>query len=123
FETLPADRIDLGLRAEADRMVNARFDPEEVESERTVIISERQGSENSPTFWLGEELQAAAFRVHGYHHEIIGDMADLETMTRDDLYNHYRTNYVPGNAIAALVGDFDTKAMIARLEALFGVLP
>ncbi len=122
FETLPTDRIDLGLRAEADRMANARFEPEEVESERTVIISERQGNENSPVFWLGEELQAAAFRVHGYHHEIIGDMADLQTMTRDDLYRHYRTYYVPRNAIGAMVGDFNTDAMIARLESLFGVV-
>jgi zinc protease len=123
FETLPSDRIDLALRAEADRMVNAKFDPEEVESERTVIISERQGSENSPMFWLGEELQGAAFRVHGYHHEIIGDMTDLETMTRDDLFKHYRTYYVPNNAIAAAVGDFDTQAMIARIEEVFGQIP
>ncbi|MEP7292145.1 MAG: pitrilysin family protein, partial [Chloroflexota bacterium] len=85
YETLPASEIDLALRLEADRMTNAQFDPEEVESERTVIISERQGAENSPMFWLGEEMQAAAFRVHGYHHEIIGDMTDLHTMTRDDL--------------------------------------
>jgi zinc protease len=123
YETMPADRIDLGLRAEADRMINAKFDPEEVESERTVIISERQGSENSPFFWLGEELQAAAFRVHGYHHEIIGDMTDLETMTRDDLYNHYKAHYMPNNAIAAIVGDFDAETMIQRIEALYGALP
>ena len=47
FETLPSDRIDLALRVEADRMVNAVFDAEEFELERTVIISERQGSENT----------------------------------------------------------------------------
>ncbi len=123
YETLPADRIDLALRAEADRMMNARFDPEEVASERTVIISERQGAENSPQFWLGEELQAATFRVHGYHHEIIGDMTDLETMTRDDLYNHYKKNYVPGNAIACAVGDFDTATMLTRIEELYGGIP
>ena len=123
YETMPADRIGLGLRAEADRMSNAQFDADEVESERTVIISERQGSENSPQFWLGEEVQAAAFRVHGYHHEIIGDMADLETMTRDDLFGHYKTYYVPGNAIASAVGDFDSAAMLAQLEALFGGIP
>jgi len=123
YETLPADRIDLGLRAEADRMLNAKFDPEEVESERTVIISERQGSENSPFFWLGEELQAAAFRVHGYHHEILGDMTDLETMTRDDLYSHYKKHYMPNNAIAALVGDFNAEEMVQRLEDLYGKLP
>lgn len=123
FETMPADKIDLALRAEADRMANAKFDLEEVATERTVIISERQGSENYPLTWLGEEVQAAAFRVHGYHHQIIGDMTDLETMTRDDLYNHYKTHYAPSNAIGALVGDFDTQSMIERLEALFGAIP
>jgi zinc protease len=123
YETLPAEHIDLALALEADRMVNAQFDPEEVESERTVIISERQGLENSPTFWLAEELTAAAFRVHGYHHEIIGDIPDLETMTRDDLYNHYRQYYVPNNAIAVAVGDFDTADFLARIEALYGTIP
>ncbi len=123
YETLPAGEIDLALRAEADRMVNAQFDPEEVESERTVIISERQGSENSPTFWLGEEIQAAAFRVHGYHHEIIGDMTDLHTMTRDDLYGHYKRHYMPNNAIAVAVGDFDSEALLARIKALYEPIP
>lgn len=50
YATLPANRINIALEAEADRMANAIFDIEETESERTVIISERQGSENSPTF-------------------------------------------------------------------------
>ena len=120
YETMPADRIDLALQAEADRMVNARFDPEEIESERTVIISERQGAENEPLFWLREEVRAAAFRVHGYHHEIIGDMPDLLTMTRDDLYAHYQQYYTPSNAVLIAAGAFETDAMLARIEELFG---
>ena len=120
FETMPADKIDFTLRLEADRMTRALFPPQEVASERTVIISERQGHENNPGFRLSEEVQAAAFRVHPYHHEIIGDMADLESMTRDDLYQHYRRYYAPNNAIAVAVGDFKTKEMLARIEALFG---
>ena len=123
FETLPAERIDLGLRIEADRMVNALFDPDEVALERTVIISERQGAENEPTFLLGEEVNAAAFRVHPYHHETLGDMCDLETISREDLWRHYQTYYGPDNAIAVAVGDFDAPQMLARIEALFGPLP
>jgi zinc protease len=123
FETMPADKIDLALRLEADRMVNSLFDAGEVASERTVIISERQGSENEPLFRLGEELQGAAFRVHSYHHEIIGDLADLQTMQRDDLYAHYRNYYAPNNAVLTVAGDFDTQAMLARIGELFGSLP
>jgi len=119
FETLPADKIDLALDLEADRMYNSLFESEEVESERTVIISERQGNENEPMFLLAEEVQAAAFRVHSYHHEVIGDMIDLHTMQRDDLYNHYRTYYVPSNAVLTVAGDFDTEEMLARIRELY----
>ena len=72
FETMPQDRVELALKVEADRMHNSLFDPAEVESERTVIIAEREGSENEPTFRLSEEVHAAAFRVHPYHHMTIG---------------------------------------------------
>ena len=120
YETMPADKIDLALRLEADRMVNSIFDSEEVASERTVVISEREGSENRPMFRLGEAVQAAAFRVHSYHHKVLGDMADLRNMTRGDLYNHYQTYYTPNNAVMALAGDFDTAQMLGRIEELFG---
>ncbi len=122
FETLPADRIDLGLRIEADRMVNALFDPEEAALERTVIISEREGAENQPTFLLNEQVVGAAFRVHPYHHDTIGDMCDLETISREQLWHHYQTYYGPGNAIAVAVGDFEVSKMRARIEQLFGPL-
>ena len=123
FETMPADKIDLALRLEADRMSNSRFHPEEVASERTVIISEREGSENEPLFLLGEAIQQTAFRIHPYHHEVIGDMADLRSMTRDDLYNHYRMFYVPNNAVMAIAGDFDTQSMLGRIRELFELIP
>ena len=123
FETMPADKIDLALRLESDRMLNSRFDAEEVASERTVIISEREGNENEPHFLLGEAIQQTAFRIHPYHHEVIGDMADLRMMTRADLYHHYRSFYVPNNAVMAIAGDFDTRSMLARIKELFEPIP
>jgi zinc protease len=123
FETMPADKIDLALRLEADRMVNSIFDPAEVSAERTVVISERQGSENEPLFRLGEQVQAAAFSTHPYRHEIIGEMADLKAIQRDDLYRHYRNYYAPDNAVLALAGDFDTSKMLDRLHELHDPVP
>ncbi len=123
FETMPADKIDLPIRLEADRMQHSLFDPQEVASERTVIMSERQGSENEPTFRLGEEMQNTAFRVHPYHHEIVGDMADLSAIQRDDLYRHYRAYYNPSNAVLAVAGNFETEAMLSRIRELFEPIP
>ena len=123
YEVLPSDSIGLALQLEADRMVNSVFQAEEFDSERTVIISERQGNENEPLFRLGEEVQAAAFRVHPYHHEIIGDMADLNTIQREALYQHYRTFYAPNNAVLAVAGDFETTAMLEQIRQLYEPIP
>jgi zinc protease len=123
FESLPADKIDIALSLEADRMFNSLFDDREVSSERTVVISERQGSENEPLFRLSEEVQSAAFRVHPYHHEIIGDLTDLYSMQCEDLYRHYRSNYIPNNAVLSIAGDFETESMLDRIRVLFEPLP
>jgi len=123
FETMPSHAIELALELEADRMVNSAFDPEEVASERTVVISEREGNENDPLFMLGEAVQAAAFRVHPYHHRVIGDTADLRTMTREDLYRHYRTYYIPNNAVLAIAGDFETESMLEKIRRFYGDIP
>lgn len=123
FETVPTNKIDYPLRMEADRMSNSLFDQNEVTSERTVVISERQGSENEPLFRLSEEVQSAAFRVHPYHHEIIGDLTDLYTIQREDLYRHYRTYYLPNNAVLTIAGDFEIESMLARIRELYEPLP
>jgi zinc protease len=123
YETLPVDRLDLALDIESDRMQNATFREEEVDSERTVIISERQGHENSPHFLLGEEVIAAAYRVHPYGHETIGHLCDLQAMTERDLQRHYRTYYTPNNAVIAVAGDLAPEAMIERVAEAFQDIP
>jgi zinc protease len=123
FETMPADKIDLGLQLEVDRMTNSLFSPAEVEAERTVIISEREGSENEPLFKLSEAVQTACFDSHPYRNEIIGELADLQSITRDDLYGHYRRYYSPSNALLCMAGDFDAAEMLRRIEDLYSVLP
>ena len=120
YETMPAHKIDLAIEIEADRMVNTQFRKREVESERTVIINERQMYENSPGFRLGEEVQAAAFKVHPYGHEVIGHECDLRSMTRDDLHAHYTTYYAPNNAVLCVAGAFDTAELLGKLKRAFG---
>ncbi len=123
YATLPAERIDLALEIEADRMQNALFDPAEVESERTVIISEREGNENRPGYMLREQVQAASFLAHPYRHMVIGWKEDLRRITRDDLYAHYRRFYMPNNAVAVAVGAFRADEMIEHIAAAFGDIP
>jgi zinc protease len=123
FEVLPAHLFDISLALEADRMVNSQYDPEEVERERTVIISEREGSENQPRFLLGEAVQTEAFSQHPYQHEVIGLKEDLRTISCGDLYQHYCQYYQPANAVLAIAGDYITKDLLEKIETVYGNLP
>lgn len=122
-EVLPAAHLGTAIDLEADRMVNTVFDPVEVERERTVIISEREGSENYPGYLLREEVDAAAYTRHPYRTPVIGWKEDLRRITLDDLLAHYRAYYRPNNALAVAVGDFSTDEVLARVTRAFGPIP
>ena len=119
FETMPANKIDLALDFEADRMVNSLYSLADVESERTVIISEKEGKDNEPFLRLNSAVNEAAFLTHPYRNEVIGSLEDLQRIQRDDLYHHYRKYYQPANAIISIAGDFNTSEMIEKIKNKF----
>lgn len=123
FETLPKHRLDLGLFIESERMTNASFSPSEVDSERQVIISEREGGENYPTNQLREEIYALSYRVHPYRWPVIGWKQDLRRMTRADLYEHYKRFYHPNNATLVVCGNFDASDATTKIRDLFSNIP
>jgi zinc protease len=123
LETATRDALDRMLFIEAERMAACLYDPDDCESERTVIISELQGGENDPDQLLDQEVTATAFRVHPYRHPTIGWLGDLQAMTRDDLYGHYRRYYVPNNATLVVVGDVEADDALRRIERWFGTIP
>jgi zinc protease len=120
LETATTDALDRMLFIEAERMVNGLYDPEDCESERTVIISELEGGENDPEQLLDIEVTAAAFKAHPYGHPTIGWLGDLRRMSREDLYGHYRRFYVPNNAALVVVGDVETSDVLERVDRRFG---
>jgi zinc protease len=123
FETVPADKIDLPIDLEADRMINSIYTVEEVDSERTVIISEREGNENEPLFRLEEAIQQTAFAAHPYRNEVLGSIQDLKAIQRDDLFAHYKTYYTPANAVLTMAGDFNAEKMLETLRRKYASIP
>ncbi len=124
FENFSADRLDIALDLESDRMHNLLLDPKDFQSERDVVKEERRmRTDDDPTSSMVEEMTAEAFIAHPYEWPVIGWMADISSITRDDLYQHYRTYYAPNNATVVVVGDFDTKTLLPRIERYFGSIP
>jgi zinc protease len=80
-------------------------------------------TEDDPSSVMGEQMMATAFAAHPYQWPIIGWMADLKNLTREDLEAHYRTYYAPNNATLVVVGDFDSDKAMGLIEKYFGSIP
>src|SRR3990170_3737241 len=106
FVNIAADKLDLVLRLEADRMRHLLLDPKEIDSERQVVMEERRTrTEDDADGLLSEELSAIAFKAHPYRWPIIGWMEEINRINPPELRAFYDTYYVPNNAILAVVGD------------------
>ncbi|MFC1769873.1 M16 family metallopeptidase [Nitrospirota bacterium] len=124
FQILPSDRIGLSLKFESDRMRNLLLKADETLAERNVVMEERRlRYEDVPRNSLDELVTATAFNVHPYSTPVVGWMSDLENITPEDLYAHYRKFYSPDNAFIVAVGDFDTDKLFAEIEKYFGSIP
>jgi zinc protease len=123
FSTVPRDHLDLPLDIEADRMTRALLAPKEVERERTVIRSEREGAENWPEFRVDEEIGELAFRRHPYHWDPLGYPEDILALTPKDLQEYYHRFYGTRNAVLIVSGGFDRPAVARRVREMFGRLP
>ncbi len=127
WEVVPAGALRLALWMEADRMgwllpavTSSRFN-----TQRDVVLNERrQNYENRP-YGLAQFIIAAALMPpdHPYHWPTIGDPADLEQASLDDVQAFFRTYYHPANASLTVAGDVDTDGVLAEVEAFFGEIP
>jgi zinc protease len=123
FSTVPKEHLAIPLAIEADRMTRALITDVEVERERTVIHSEREGNENWPEFRVDEELNQLAFRIHPYRWEVLGHRTDIEQMTPGELREYYHRFYGTRNAVLVVAGGFDRRAVAKEVRRRFGRLP
>ncbi len=121
YVTLPSNKVELQMLLESDRMMNAYF--REFYSEKDVVMEERRLSENRPGYLFGEQVNAAFYAASPYHWEVIGWMDDLKKINKADLIEFNKRYYVPNNAVAIYVGDFDPQEIIQMAEKYFGRIP
>ncbi len=124
FENLAADKLELALEMEADRLQGLLLDDKEFQLEREVVKEERRlRIEDVPPSYLVELLYAQAFMTHPYHWPIIGWFNDLDAMTRQDLKAYYEKHYVPNNATLVIVGDVKAETALPLVRKYFDGIP
>ncbi len=122
-ENMPTSTLDLMVGVEADRMVNLIIKKDEFEQERQVVQEERKMRyENSPRGQLYLRTMEELFKGTPYGTSVIGDIADLKTVSRDQIYRYYRQWYAPNNATLVLVGDVRAGNVKNLVKKHFGEL-
>jgi len=124
FQRVAADRLELMMRMESDRMVNIRLTEEDIVTERDVILEERnQRVENSASALFREQKNAAQYLNHRYGVPIIGWRHEMEELDMADALSFYGTYYSPNNAILVVAGDVTPAEVEALAKTYYGVIP
>jgi zinc protease len=123
FQRVAADRLDLMMEMESDRMRNLRLLEDDVTTERQVILEERsERTDSSPGALMSEQMRAAQFLNHPYGTPIIGWRHEMEALSREDALAYYQRFYAPNNAILIVAGDVTPDEVRAMAEAHYGPL-
>ena len=121
FENISADRVQVSIDLESDRMQNLLLREQDFQTERMVVMEERRlRTEDNPQANLQEHMEATAFLTSPYHWPTIGWKEDIERFTLDDLKAYYGTYYNSVNAILVVAGDFKREELLPKIERAFG---
>jgi zinc protease len=124
FQSVAADRLELMMELESDRMTNLILSQDDIDTERQVVLEERRSRiENDPGSRLGEQANAAMYMNHPYRNPVIGWEHEIRALTRDDLIAFYRDWYAPNNAILVVVGDVTVEQVRPLAEKYYGRIP
>lgn len=117
------ERLDYMIGWLAAMMTQARFTPEDLQSEMTVVRNEFERAENEPGRILGDRMRSAAYTTHGYGHPTIGTRSDIENIPHERLFAFYKLHYRPDNATLIVAGNFKPDEVKTRIEREFGAIP
>jgi zinc protease len=123
FQTMAADKLEVSLELEADRMRHLHILPEELKKELQVVTEERRmRTDDDPQGKMQEHFNAMAYSNSPYKNPVIGWPADIAAYTVEDLQAWYQRWYAPNNATLVIVGDVGTDQVFKLAEQYFGAL-
>jgi predicted Zn-dependent peptidase len=95
-----------------------------LDNQRNAVQEERRlGVDNQPYGKAFLDIDNLAYDNFAYKHSTIGEMADLNAASVDDVKEFFRIYYAPNNAVLTLVGDLDPAQTLEKVKKYFGSIP
>src|SRR5215216_7582501 len=125
YQTMPSNRVELGLWLESDRMRSLDISAETLKNQQAVVSEEvRVNVLNQPyQFFEWISLWENAFTNWNNSHNGYGDLAEINAATIEDVRNFFKTYYAPNNAVLAVVGDVEVNDVKKMVEKHFAGIP
>ncbi len=116
---MPKDKWQVGLNILSDMVQHAVFDPQELESERQVVLEEIRRDKDSPYYVLSDSLFATVYKKYPYRRPIIGYEKVVKRLSRQDVLAYYQKWYCPSNMVLVVVGDIERNKLEKEIKRLF----
>ncbi|MCX7988867.1 MAG: insulinase family protein [Thermodesulfovibrio sp.] len=124
FQKLTPSKVSVAIDLESDRMENLLLQKEDFELEKKIVLEERrQRYEDDPENLIIEEVIGTAFKVHSYRKPVIGWAEDIQSITFEDIQEHYHKYYCPENAFIIVAGDIRKDEIIEKIREKFEKIP
>jgi zinc protease len=124
FQSISADRLELVMEMEADRMVNLVFDENDFLTEREVVLEERRSrTDTRASALFAEQLAAVQYLAHPYGTPIIGWEHEIRAFAYADALAFYSSHYAPNNAVLIVAGDITVPELRSLAERTYGAIP
>lgn len=124
YQKIAKDKLSIVMEMEADRMRNVILTDADVDSERSVILEERNmRTDNNPRAILREQMDATLYLNHPYGTPLIGWRHEMESLNKLDALEFYYKYYAPNNAFLILAGDITAEEARPLAEQYYGSVP
>lgn len=98
---------DQALNEFTEILLQPSFPAKEIERQRQMVLGALQKIADKPESFAEYQLPRFMYGQHPYGHESAGTATAVKGLKVDDVQKFYSDNYVPGNAVLAVVGQFD----------------
>ncbi len=121
FMLLPSEFMENGMDIQSDMIFNSTLPPEKLEKERGIVIEELRKDKDSDMYDVQNFFNRMNYGGSSIGMPTLGTMTTIENMSREDIYDFYKSHYISNNIILTVIGNFDEQTLKASLEQFYGV--